>query len=184
MQQGIRAIGAASVVALDIRRLEVLGILQDPNWPEIGVAVPLLIALTLLAALISGLRWYSHGRKKRREVEKLFSNQASPPVASVRRVPRYSTEEQACQLFEAIYDLAEGNPGQWVAGPEAVERAGIPFSTQDYDSLIRHLKQSGLITTDNLVHNEVCKVTPKGARVMEQVATSEVASDSINSSKA
>ena len=161
-----------------------LDILQDPNWSEIDVAVPLLIALTLLVTLISGLRWYSRRRKQKREEEKLFSNQASPPVASVRRVPRYSTEEQACQLFEAIYDLAEGNPGQWVAGPEAVERAGIPFSTQDYDSLIRHLKQSGLITTDNLVHNEVCKVTPKGARVMEQVATSEVASDSINSSKA
>ena len=156
-----------------------LDILQEANWSDIGVAMPLLIALTLLAALISGLRWYSHRRKQRREVEKLFSNPASPPVASVRRVPRASTEEQACQLFEAIYDLAEGNPGQWVVGPEAVERAGIPFTTHDYDSLIRHLKQSGLITTDNLVHNEVCKLTQKGARVMERVANSVIASDSI-----
>lgn len=146
-----------------------LDILQDTNWPEIGVAAPLLIALTLLAAIISGSRRYSRRRKQSREVEKLFSNTALPPVASVRRVPRYSTEEQARQLFEAIYDLAEGNPGQWVAGPEAVRRAGIPFTTQDYDSLLRHLKQSGLITTDNLVHNEVCKLTPKGARVMERV---------------
>ena len=146
-----------------------LDILQDTNWPEIGVAVPMLIALTLLAALISGLRRYRRGRKQRREAEKLFSNSVPPPVASVRRVPRYSTEEQARQLFEAIYDLAEGNSGQWVAGPEAVKRAGIPFTTQDYDSLFRHLKQSGLITTDNLVHNEVCKLTPKGAKVMERV---------------
>ena len=160
-----------------------MDILQDPNWQEIGVAVPLLIALTLLAALISGLRWYSHGRKQRREVEKLFSNQASPPVASARRVPRYSTEEQARQLVEAIYDLAEGNPGQWVAGQDAVDRADIPFTTQDYDSLFRHLEQSGLITTDNLVHNEVCKLTPKGARVMERVANSVGVPDSINSSK-
>ncbi len=146
-----------------------LDILQNPTWPEIGVAAPLLIALTLLAAIISGSRRYSRRRKQRREVEKLFSNTTLPPVASVRRVSRYSTEEQARQLFEAIYDLAEGNPGQWVAGPEAIRRAGIPFTTQDYDSLLRHLKQSGLITTDNLVHNEVCKLTPKGARVMERV---------------
>jgi len=162
----------------------VLDILQDPNWSEIDVAVPLLIALTLLVTLISGLRWYSRRRKQKREEAKLFSNQVSPPVASVRRVPRYSTEEQAGQLFEAIYDLAEGNPGQWVAGPEAADRAGIPFTTQDYDPLFRHLEQSGLITTDNLVHNEVCKVTPKGASVMERVANSVVAPDSINGSKA
>jgi hypothetical protein len=157
------------VLAQNIRRLEVLDIIQDPNWQEISATLALLIALTLLAALISGLRWYNRGRKQRREVEQLFSNQASPSVASVRRVPRYSNEQQARQLFEAIYDLAEGNPGQWVAGPEAVDRAGIPFTTQDYDSLFRHLEQSGLIITDNLVHNEVCKLTPKGARVMERV---------------
>ena len=146
-----------------------LDILRDTNWPEVGVAVPVLIALTLLAALIGGLRWYSRRRKQRREAKEPFSNLATPPLAYVRRVPRYSTEEQARHLFEAIYDLAEGNPGRWVAGSDAVERAGIPFSTQDYDSLFRHLKQSGLITTDDLVHNEVCKLTPKGARVMERV---------------
>jgi predicted transcriptional regulator len=128
-----------------------------------------LITLTLLAALISGLRWYSRRRKQRREAKELFSNLAPSPVASIRRVPRYSTEEQARQLFEAIYSLAEGNPGQWVACREAVERAGIPFTTRDYDSLFRHLKQAGLITTDNLILNEVCKLTPKGARVIERV---------------
>ena len=146
-----------------------MDILRTLNWPEVDVAVPLLIALTLLTALISGLRRYSHGRKQRREAEKLFSDLATHPLAYVRRVPRYSTEEQARLLFEAIYELAEGNPRRWVAGSDAVERAGIPFTTQDYDSLFRHLKQSGLITTDNLVHNEVCKLTPEGARVMERV---------------
>lgn len=159
-----------------------LDILQDPNWQEIGVVVPLLIALTLLAVLISGLRWYSRARKQRREVEELFSNPASPPVASVRRLPRYSNEEQARQLFEAIYDLAEGNPGQWVARQDAVDRANIPFPRQDYDPLFRHLEQSELITTDNLVHNEGCTLTPKGAGVMERVANS--AGAPINSSKA
>jgi len=157
------------MVAEDIRRLQVLDILQSPTWPEISDAAPFLAGATLLAALISGLRWYSRRRKQRREAEKPFSNLAPPPIVSVKRVPRYSTEEQARQLFEAIYDLAEGNPGQWVAGPEAAERAGIPFTTRDYDALFRHLKQSGLITTDNLVQNEVCKLTPKGARVMERV---------------
>jgi hypothetical protein len=149
-----------------------LDILQDLNWLEIGAAVPLLMALTLLTALIYGLRRYRRGRKQRREVEKVFSNVAPPPVASVRRVPRYSTQEQAYQLFEAIYDLAGGDPEQWVAGPEAAERAGMPFDTQDYDLSFRYLKQSGLVTTENLVHNEVCKLTTQGAKAMEQVAKS------------
>jgi hypothetical protein len=170
------------MVAQNIRRLEVLEILQDSNWQDIGVAVPLLIALTLLAALISGLRWYSRRRRQRREVEKLFSNPASPPVASVRRLPRYSNEEQARQLFEAIYNLAEGNPGQWVARQDAEDSANIPLTMQDYDSLFRHLEQSGLITADNLVHNKGCTLTPKGAGVMERVANS--AGAPVNSSKA
>ena len=156
-----------------------LDVLQDPNWPRIGFFVTLLIALTLLVALVSGLGWYIRGRKQRREEEKQFSNLAPPPTSSVRRVPRHSTEERAYQLFEAIYDLAEGNPEQWVAGPEAAERAGIPFTPQDYDPLFRYLKHSGLITTDNLVHNDVCKLTPKGARLMEQAANSVVAPNSI-----
>jgi DNA-binding IscR family transcriptional regulator len=78
-------------------------------------------------------------------------------------------EEQTYQLLRAIYDLAEGSPGRWVAGAEAAERAGIPFTTQDYDLLFRYLRQSGLITTDDLIHNEVCKLTPKGVRVVERV---------------
>ena len=81
-------------------------------------------------------------------------------------------EEQTYQLLKAIYDLAEGNSGQWVAGAEAAERASIPFTTQDYDPLFRYLRQSGLITTDNLIHNEVCKLTPKGVMVIEQVVAS------------
>ena len=159
-----------------------LDILRDPDWQRVGLLVTLLV-VALLIALGNRLGRYLRERKRRREVENKFSGQA-PPVSSVRRVERHSMEERAYKLLGAIYDLAEGNPGQWVAGPEAVERAGIPFTTQDYDSLFRHLKQSGLITTDNLVHNEVCKLTPKGARVMERVANSVDAPDSINSSKA
>jgi hypothetical protein len=78
-------------------------------------------------------------------------------------------EKHTYQLLRAIYDLAEGNPGQWVAGADAAERADIPVTTRDYDLLFRYLRQSGLITTDNLVHNEVCRLTPKGIRVVEQV---------------
>jgi hypothetical protein len=92
-------------------------------------------------------------------------------------------EQQAQQLLRAIYDIAEGNPGQWVAGAEAAERAGIPFTTQDYDSLCRYLRQSALITTGNLVHNEVCKLTPKGIREVERVASNMVLPDSMYTSK-
>jgi hypothetical protein len=159
-----------------------LDVLQDLNWPGMDFFVTLLVALAVLVALVSSLGWYIRGRKQRRE-EKKFSNLAPPPMSSVRRVPRHSTEEQAYRLFEAIYELAEGNPEQWVAGPEAAERAGIPFTPQNYDPLFRYLKQSGLITTENLVHNQVCKLTLKGVRVMERVANPVTTPDSVYSPK-
>jgi hypothetical protein len=159
-----------------------LDVLQDLNWPGMDFFVTLLVALAVLVALVSVLEWYIRGRKQRRE-EKQFSNLAPPPMSSVRRVPRHSTEEQAYRLFEAIYELAEGNPEQWVAGPEAAERAGIPFTPQNYDPLFRYLKQSGLITTENLVHNQVCKLTLKGVRVMERVANPVTTPDSVYSPK-
>jgi hypothetical protein len=141
----------------------VLEILRDPVWQSIGVLVALLVAL------ISGAGWYIRARRQRQEVENAFSAHVVAPISSVRRVPRHAMEEQTYQLLRAIYDLAEGSPGRWVAGAEAAERAGIPFTTQDYDLLFRYLRQSGLITTDDLIHNEVCKLTPKGVRVVEQV---------------
>lgn len=159
----------------------VLEILLDPVWESIGVFV------TLLVSLISGIGWYIHGPKQRQEVDSKFFAQA-PPISSVRRVPRQSMEQHAQLLFaqlllRVIYDLAEGDPGKWVAGAEAAERANIPFTTQDYDPLFGYLKQSGLITIDNLVHNEVCKLTPKGIREVEQVVSSMVPPDSTYSSK-
>jgi hypothetical protein len=160
----------------------VLDILQDLDWQRIGLLVTLLIALVLLMALGNKLGRYIRERKRRREVEDKFSGQA-PPISSVKRVARHSLEAQAYKLLEAIYDLAEGNPGQWVAGAEAAERAGIPFTMQDYDPLFRYLKQSGLVTTGNLVYNEVCKLTPKGVRVMEQPVSSIGPPDSMYSQK-
>ena len=151
-------------------------IFQDSAWQSIGVFA------TLLVTLISGIGWYIRGRRQRQEVDSKFIAQA-PPISSVRRVPRQSMEQQAQLLLRAIYDLAEGNPGQWVAGAEAAERSSIPFTTQNYDPLFRYLKQSGLITTDNLVHNEVCKLTSKGIREVEQVVSSMVPPDSMYSSK-
>jgi hypothetical protein len=141
----------------------VLEILRDPAWQSIGVLVALLVAL------ISGAGWHIRARRQRQEVENAFSAQVVAPISSVRRVPRHSMEKHTYQLLRAIYDLAEGNPGQWVAGADAAERADIPVTTRDYDLLFRYLRQSGLITTDNLVHNEICRLTPKGIRVVEQV---------------
>ena len=159
-----------------------LDILQDSDWQRVGLLVTLSLALVLLIALGNRLGRYLRERKRRREVESKLSGQA-PPVSSVRRVARHSMEERAYKLLGAIYDLAEGNPRQWVAGAEAAERAGIPFTMQDYDPLFRYLKQLGLVTTGNLVYNEVCKLTPKGVRVMEQAVSSKVSPDSMYSQK-
>jgi hypothetical protein len=181
MQQDGRADDTASVVAEDIRRATMLDILRDPDLQKVGLLVTLLV-VALLIALGNRLGRYIRERKRRREVENKFSGQA-PPISSVKRVARHSLEEQAYKLLEAIYDLAEGNPGQWVAGAEAAERAGIPFTMQDNDPLFRYLKQAGLVTTGNLVYNEVCKLTPKGVRVMEQAVSSKVSPHSLNSRK-
>jgi predicted negative regulator of RcsB-dependent stress response len=154
----------------------VLEILRDPAWQSIGVLV------ALLMAFIGGLGWYIRGRKQRQDVESAFSAQA-PPITSVRRVPRQSMERQAQQLLRAIYDLAEGNPGQWVAVAEAVESADLPFTAKDYYAASQYLKQSKLITTDNLVHDEVCRLTPKGIREVEQAVGSMIPPDSMYSPK-
>jgi hypothetical protein len=154
----------------------VLEILRDPAWQSIGVLVAPLIAL------IGGLGWYVRGRKQRQEVDSKFFAQA-PPLSSVRRVPRQSMEQQAQQLLRAIYDLAEGSPGQWVAVAEAAERADMPFTAKDYYPSFQYLKQSGLVTTNNLVHNEVCRLTPKGIRKIEQAVGSMIPPDSMYSPK-
>ncbi len=159
-----------------------LDTLQALEWQTISVSATLLVALALLLALVIGLRWFIRGRKQRRAVENQFTHKA-PPIPTVRRVQRDSMEEQASQLLRAIYDSAEGNHGQWVAVAEAAEKAGIPFTVTDYYPSFQYLKQSGLITTDNLVYNEVCKLTPEGIRVMEQVVSSMVPSDFMYSSK-
>ncbi len=165
-----------------------LDVLQDLRWETISewqtnsVAVTLFVALALLVGLATGSGLYIRWRKRRRVVENKFAHQ-TPPIPTVRRVERDSMEEQASQLLRAIYDLVDGNPGQWVAVAEAAERASIPFTAKDYYPSFQYLKQSGLITTDNLVYNEVCKLTPEGVRVMEQVLSSMVPSDSMSSSK-
>jgi hypothetical protein len=163
-------------------------ILQDLQWETIGgwqaisVLVTLLAVLVLLVGFVIELRWIIRRRKRGRVAEMQFTAQA-PPLPSVRRVKRDSMEEQAAQLLRAIYDLAEGNHGQWVAVAEAAERADIPFTAEAHYPSFQYLKQLGLITTDNLVYNEVCKLTPNGVEVMEQVLSSEVPSGSVSRPK-
>jgi hypothetical protein len=163
-------------------------ILQDlqwetiSEWQTISVLVTLSAVLVFLVGVVTQLSWYIRRRKRRRIGEKQFTTQA-PPVPTVRRVKRDSMEEQAAQLIKAIYDLAEGSQERWVAVAEAAERADVPFTAKDYFPSFQFLKQSGLITTDNLVYNEVCRLTPKGIRVMEQVTSSMAPSNSMYSPK-
>jgi len=159
-----------------------LDTLQGLEWQTIGFFATLSVALALLVGLLVKLRWYIRRRKERRTVEIQAAGQV-PPISTVRRVNRDSMKTQAAQLLRAIYDLADGNHGQWIAVAEAAERASIPFTAKDYYPSFRYLKQSGLITTDNLVYDEVCKLTPKGVRVMEQVVSSAAPSDSMYSTK-
>jgi hypothetical protein len=162
--------------------LQVLQWDKISEWQTISVLVTLSAVLVLLVGLVTELRWYIRRRKRRRIGEKQVTTQA-PPVPTVRRVKRDSMEEQAAQLIKAIYDLAEGSQERWVAVAEAAERADVPFTAKDYFPSFQFLKQSGLITTDNLVYNEVCKLTPKGIRVMEQVTSSMAPSNSMYSPK-
>jgi hypothetical protein len=152
------------------------------GWQTISVLVTLLAVLVLLVGFVIELRWIIRRRKRGRIAEMQFTAQA-PPLPSVRRVKRDSMEEQAAQLLRAIYDLAEGNHGQLVAVAEAAERADIPFTAEAHYPSFQYLKQLGLITTDNLVYNEVCKLTPNGVEVMEQVLSSEVPSGSVSRPK-
>ncbi len=158
--------------------LQVLQWDKISEWQTISVLVTLSAVLVLLVGLVTELRWYIRRRKRRRIGEKQVTTQASP-VPTVRRVKRDSMEEQAAQLIRAIYDLAEGSQERWVAVAEAAERADVPFTAKDYFPSFQFLKQSGLITTDNLVYNEVCRLTPKGIRVMEQVTSSMAPSNSM-----
>jgi hypothetical protein len=158
--------------------LQVLQWDKISEWQTISVLVTLSAVLVLLVGLVTELRWYIRRRKRRRIGEKQVTTQA-PPVPTVRRVKRDSMEEQAAQLIKAIYDLAEGSQERWVAVAEAAERADVPFTAKDYFPSFQFLKQSGLITTDNLVYNEVCRLTPKGIRVMEQVTSSMAPSNSM-----
>jgi hypothetical protein len=158
--------------------LQVLQWDKISEWQTISVLVTLSAVLVLLVGLVTELRWYIRRRKRRRIGEKQVTTQA-PPVPTVRRVKRDSMEEQAAQLIKAIYDLAEGSQERWVAVAEAAERADVSFTAKDYFPSFQFLKQSGLITTDNLVYNEVCRLTPKGIRVMEQVTSSMAPSNSM-----
>jgi hypothetical protein len=149
---------------------------------DLSLFLTLAVAVTLLVGLVVGMSRYIRRRKARQPVENRVADRV-PPIPTVRRVRRDSMEEQASQLLRAIYDLVDGNSGQWVAVAEAAEKSDIPFTAKDYYPSFQYLKQSGLITTDNLVHNEVCKLTPEGVRVMEQVASSIVPSDSMSGPK-
>jgi hypothetical protein len=71
------------------------------------------------------------------------------------------------RLLEAIYHLAGGTPGKMVSGSEAAERANIPHTTEDYDPVARHLRDSGLIRVQG-THLEVLNITPAGVSTVKR----------------
>jgi hypothetical protein len=76
-------------------------------------------------------------------------------------------DARAWRLLEAIYDLAGGNPGKMVSGKEAAERANVPHTTEDYDPVATHLRDSGLIRLQD-VHLEVINITPAGVSAVKR----------------
>jgi hypothetical protein len=71
------------------------------------------------------------------------------------------------RLLVAIYDLAGGNPGKMVSGTEAAERADIPHTTEAYDPVARHLRDSGLLRVQD-DHLEVLNITPAGVSTVNR----------------
>jgi DNA-binding XRE family transcriptional regulator len=70
-------------------------------------------------------------------------------------------DARAWRLLQAIYDLAGGNPGKLVSAKKAAERANIPHTTEDYDPVARHLRDSGQITVQG-EYPEAINITPAG----------------------
>jgi hypothetical protein len=54
-------------------------------------------------------------------------------------------EARTWRLLEAFYELSNGNPGEMVRSDEAAERANIPHTTEDFNPVAMHLRDSGLV---------------------------------------
>jgi hypothetical protein len=74
-------------------------------------------------------------------------------------------EDRTWRLLETIYGLADGNPGKMVSGQEAAERANIPHTTEDFDPVASHLRDSELIKAQD-VSLEILNTTPAGVRAV------------------
>ena len=83
------------------------------------------------------------------------------------KVEPFSFDEKVYRLLEAIYDLADGNPGNMVSGQEAAQQANIPHTTEDFDPVARHLQNSWLIRAQD-VYLEALTITPAGIREIER----------------
>ena len=71
------------------------------------------------------------------------------------------------RLLEAIYDLADGNPGKMVSSRKAAEKANVPHTTEDYDPVARHLRDAGQITVQG-TYFEVINITPAGVSTVKR----------------
>jgi hypothetical protein len=76
-------------------------------------------------------------------------------------------DARSWRLLETIYELASGNPGVMVSGQDAAQRANIPHTTENYDPVARYLRDSGLITAQD-VYLEVLNITAAGVSTVKR----------------
>ena len=76
-------------------------------------------------------------------------------------------EARTWRFLEAIHDLADGNPGKMVGSDEIAERANIPHTTEDFNPVAMHLRDSVLIREQG-VGLQVFNITPAGVSKVKQ----------------
>jgi hypothetical protein len=79
-----------------------------------------------------------------------------------------NVESIAWKFLHELYSLAHGNPKSVVVGREAAKRAGIPYTTKDYQLIVGRLRDSGLIEECGTIGLQIFRITPLGVRVVNE----------------
>ena len=118
-----------------------------------------IIAGLIVAAVVAAVGLLVRRRRQRRNEEANDDARDAPRPSAL--------DEKAYRLLEAIHDLAGGNPGNYVATVEAAQNAEIPNTTQDLDTILRHLLNNRLLATP-YAGLSVVTITPEGTRVVNE----------------